>query len=208
MPLPWSAYFISKFKEFVAAFGAKYDNNVNVSYVVFTGVQLTVELYVSQGTQDAQALDTLAENDPDARQLNGTRTHNQPCSGAYTPCGAATQAWRANVQDVMQKFLDSFPSTAVNVAFAKPYDNSFTFSSGDDAETTFEKWCHSSPRIGHIGYMCNSLAVDSSPPIHPIPILSQTTPIRLRAGKWYRVQKRQTLPIPPGIESVAISMRL
>ena len=167
MPLPWSSYFISKFKEFIAVVGARYDSNVNVSYVVFTGVQLTTELYVSQGSQDAQALDGIADGDPEARTLSGAKAHNQDCGPPYSPCGAATQAWRANVQDIMQAFLNAFPSTAVNVAFAKPYDNGFLFASGDDAETTFEKWCHSSPRIGHVGYMCNSLAVDSSPTYPP-----------------------------------------
>ena len=44
-PFPWDINYLNKWKTFIAAFGAKYDGNPTVRYVVMAGMQQYVQLF-------------------------------------------------------------------------------------------------------------------------------------------------------------------
>jgi hypothetical protein len=52
MPVPWDPIYKSQWKTFVAAFGAKYDSNPQLRYVVMTGFQQVAECYLARTPED------------------------------------------------------------------------------------------------------------------------------------------------------------
>ena len=53
-PFPWDLNYLAKWKTFVAAFGAKYDGNPTVRYVVMAGMQQFVQLFFISNSDASQ----------------------------------------------------------------------------------------------------------------------------------------------------------
>jgi hypothetical protein len=53
-PFPWDVNYLDKWKTFVAAFGAKYDGNPTVRYVVMAGMQQFVQLFFISNSDASQ----------------------------------------------------------------------------------------------------------------------------------------------------------
>lgn len=168
-PRRWSTYAATKAKAFIAKFGARYDNNPALSYVVFSiGPQSkAAELYacddVKYLTPPATGIDT-EEHRYDAL-LNGTNgVAPDPEGKTITGAQATTakDAWLPVAEDIMQAWLTAFPKTAILVQFTKVYPSEGIVSTTSQ-EGLFEQWCHTAPRIGRIGYMAASLSDHTSP---------------------------------------------
>jgi hypothetical protein len=54
-PFPWDLNYLSKWKTFVAAFGAKYDGNPTVRYIVMTGMQQFNQLFFIKNADASQS---------------------------------------------------------------------------------------------------------------------------------------------------------
>ena len=54
-PFPWDLSYLSKWKTFVAAFGAKYDGNPTVRYIVMTGMQQFNQLFFIKNADASQS---------------------------------------------------------------------------------------------------------------------------------------------------------
>ena len=54
-PFPWDLNYLDKWKTFIAAFGAKYDGNPTVRYVVMAGMQQFVQLFFISNSDASQS---------------------------------------------------------------------------------------------------------------------------------------------------------
>jgi hypothetical protein len=73
MPRHWSVYYQAKHQAFITAFGRRYDSVPEISYVVYSGPCMAIELYCVQGNSEAASYDRIASTDPEAKKLDGTQ---------------------------------------------------------------------------------------------------------------------------------------
>jgi hypothetical protein len=93
---PWDPTFIDRWTHVIQAFGARYDGNPAVAYVVISG----------PGTSDAEGF--VAKNLNDLAELN---------SAPFTGIGP----WVGAVSTFYQAFIDAFPNTPVVFVTGSPY---------------------------------------------------------------------------------------
>jgi hypothetical protein len=100
-PLPWDTAYLTKWNKFVAAFGARYDSNPALSYVVMGGFMEQFNMFLADTTQDAAALTNLALHPPPG--YPGLTTSYPDFSSAYTPAA----------QSVVSNYAANFPTTCL-----------------------------------------------------------------------------------------------
>jgi|GEM_PF-4128729 len=86
IPVPGDAVFMTRWQKFVTNFGARYDSNPAVSYVIIGGIGNNDEWNIADGFNDTTALgNTLAKVD----------------------------AWKSSSKQIIDFYMSAFPSTAV-----------------------------------------------------------------------------------------------
>ena len=86
IPLPGDAVFMTRWQKFVADFGARYDGNSAVSYVIICGIGNHDEWNVADGFNDTATLgDTLAK----------------------------VNAWKSSAKQIIDFYMSAFPGTTV-----------------------------------------------------------------------------------------------
>jgi hypothetical protein len=139
MPLPWEAVFQNKWRDFITAFGARYDANPNLAYVCPTGFMQVTVMYFSQTTQDETNLTALAV-------LAGYDT----LEDAYVPAA----------ETIIAAHTAAFPTTAVILNPVQPF-----VVGGQDAVDTIRDFGFAT-YPGQFGTMYPQAA---TPPPHPSP---------------------------------------
>ena len=159
MPVPWDPIYKSQWKTFVAAMGAKYDNNPQLRYVVMTGFQKVAECYLATTPEDIAFFDASA------------------LAAGYLPTDtlpAGLVAWEATAKEMIGQFMASFPNTPLLITGARPYGSPDYQEVGTEAMNDIFDWGLSTypGRFGimncqlHVGsaagYFLNSRIVDNS----------------------------------------------
>ena len=100
-PLPWDTAYQAKLRTFLAAFGARYENNPTLSYVVIGGFMETFNMTVAATTEDYDAMNALAQHPPPG--YPGLTTNYTDISAAYIPAA----------QTIISAYVADFPTTAL-----------------------------------------------------------------------------------------------
>lgn len=101
--LPWDPVFQAKFNAFVQAFGARYDSNPNLVYVVMGGFGRRAESYFVTTDDDQAALDTLA------------------ASQGYGGVNPGLTAWQAGAEWCIDQYAKRFPKVPFILDLGSPY---------------------------------------------------------------------------------------
>jgi Divergent InlB B-repeat domain/Beta-galactosidase len=97
IPVPGDPVFMTRWQKFITAFGARYDNNPAVSYVIICGIGTGDQWDIAPGTLDTAALgSTQAEVD----------------------------TWKASSKQIIDFFMSAFPNTTVIGYPVPPFDPS------------------------------------------------------------------------------------
>ncbi len=108
-PIPWNATYKSNWQTFVTAFGARYDANPTLAYIVITGFMQNNEMYLSKTTTDDDGW------------------NNRAILDGYTDDGTGTSARRAAyvpaAEEIIGYFETSFPTTPCILTLARPWSN-------------------------------------------------------------------------------------
>ncbi|HEY3602165.1 MAG TPA: beta-galactosidase [Chthoniobacterales bacterium] len=156
-PLPWDTAYLAKWNKFVAAFGARYDSNPALSYVVLGGFMEQFNLYLAGTDEDANAMTDLAENPPPG--YPGLVTSYPDFSSAYTPVA----------ESIITTYASSFPTTSLLLTLTPvipgPIGQSLQNSISNWAKATFPD---------HLGTMVSALY--AVPPPHAPPPALVTFP--------------------------------
>jgi len=145
MPVPWDPVYKSQWKTFVAAMGAKYDNNPQLRYVVMTGFQKAAECYLVETPADVAFFDASA------------------VAAGYLPTDtlpAGLVAWEATAKEMIGQFMTSFPNTSLLITGARPYGGDYA-ELGQDAMNDIFDWGLSA-YPGRFGVMNSQLHVTSA----------------------------------------------
>src|SRR5438874_8627334 len=86
IPIPGDAVFLSRWQKFVADFGARYNNNPAVSYIIIGGIGNHDEWDIATGLQDTAALGSTIEK---------------------------VNAWKSSSKQIIDFYMSVFPSTTV-----------------------------------------------------------------------------------------------
>ena len=86
IPLPGDTVFMSRWQKFITDFGARYDSNPAVSYIIITGIGNHDEWNIAPGTQDTTALGSTQ---------------------------AEVSAWKSSSKQIIDFYMSAFPSTTV-----------------------------------------------------------------------------------------------
>ena len=105
-PLPWDTAYQNKWKKFLTAFGARYDSNPALSYVVLGGFMETFNMFLAGIDEDATAMENLAKNPPHG--YPGLVTSYADFSSAYTPAA----------QSLVAASVANFPTTSLLLTLA------------------------------------------------------------------------------------------
>jgi hypothetical protein len=108
-PLPWDTAFQDKWLTFLAAFGARYENNPACSYVVIGGFMQVFNLTVVATPEDDAALNALAQLPPAG--YPGLTTVYTDSSAAYIPAA----------QRIISAFVANFPTTPLILTLNKVF---------------------------------------------------------------------------------------
>jgi hypothetical protein len=100
LPLPWDPVFQAKWSNVIRAFGARYDNNPQVAYVVMGGPGRRAESFFVTSTADQAALDTLAQSQGYANGL---------------------AAWLEGTKWVIDQYAHHFPTVPFILDLGPPY---------------------------------------------------------------------------------------
>ena len=115
MSVPWDTVFLTKWKRFIAAYGARYDGNPNLVYVPMGGLGQTGESRVAVETSDVAWFDANAI-------ANGYK--------ATDDYSAAVVAWKASTEAIMDAYMSAFPTTPPFITIANCFG---TIGGGSDA---------------------------------------------------------------------------
>lgn len=153
MPLPWDTAYQDKWAKFVAAFGARYESNPTLSYVVIGGFMQNFNTTISATDPDANAIEAMATNPPAG--YPGLTTAYSDFSSAYTQAA----------QKVIGMFASNFPTTPLLLTLYRvvPGDIGLTLQNSipDWAKVTYPK---------QFGTMVSALyAVPAPHPAPPVP---------------------------------------
>jgi len=106
MVVPWDPIAKAKWKAFIIALAAKYDDNPLLRYLVMTGFQKTGECYLAQAPEDIDFFDASAV------AAGYAATDKLP---------AGLVAWEATVKEIVAQYMISFPNTPLLITGARPY---------------------------------------------------------------------------------------
>jgi hypothetical protein len=86
IPVPVDPVFMSRWQKFVTDFGARYNNNPAVSYIIIGGIGYTDTWDIANGLQDTAALGNTIEE---------------------------VNAWKSSAEQIIDFYMTAFPSTTV-----------------------------------------------------------------------------------------------
>ncbi|HEY2714208.1 MAG TPA: beta-galactosidase [Chthoniobacterales bacterium] len=183
-PLPWDTAYQAKWKKFLAAFGARYDSNPALSYVVIGGFMEQFNMYIANIQEDIVGLTNLAKNPPAG--YPGLVTPYPDFGTAYTPAA----------QDMISTYITDFPTTSLILTFTVVFPNDL----GLTLANQLLAWGKETYPI-HFGVMNSSLFATPSPHDPPPPPLTYIKGYQLvcRAvdNPAWLYQDPDPTPIPP-----------
>src|SRR5438477_11836449 len=97
IPVPGDIAFMTRWQKFITDFGARYDSNPAVSYIIITGIGNHDEWDIAPGTQDTAALGSTLEE---------------------------VNAWKSSSKQIIDFFMTAFPSTTLMGLPVPPFDPS------------------------------------------------------------------------------------
>jgi hypothetical protein len=124
MVVPWDPVAKAKWKQFIVALAAKYDNNPQFQYLVMSGFQKTGECYLADTPAD------IAFFDSSAIAAGFAPTEDLP---------AGLVAWEATVKEIVAQYMISFPNTPLLITGARPYGGD-SQAAGQDAMNDIFAW--------------------------------------------------------------------
>ncbi len=98
-PLPWDTAYQDKWARFVAAFGARYESNPTLSYVVIGGFMQNFNTVIAGTDEDFNAIEALAKSPPTG--YPGLTSAYADFSAAYVPAA----------ESVIEMFATNFATT-------------------------------------------------------------------------------------------------
>jgi uncharacterized repeat protein (TIGR01451 family) len=104
IPVPGDTAFMTRWQKFITDFGARYDSNPAVSYIIITGIGNRDEWNIAPGTQDTAALGSTQ---------------------------AEVNAWKSSSKQIIDFYMSGFPSTTVMGLPVPPFDPSNAAESPD-----------------------------------------------------------------------------
>src|SRR5207249_7545333 len=146
MPVPWEHLAKAKWKQFIVAIAARYDNNPQLHYMVMSGFQQTGECYIA----NTQAAIDFFNANAEAAGYQATDT---------LPAGLV--AWEATVKEIVAQYMTSFPNTPLLITGARPYGGD-SQSVGQKAMNDIFAWGVAT-YPGRFGIMNSQLHATSSP---------------------------------------------
>jgi hypothetical protein len=120
--VPWDPLFLSKFEEFIAAMGARYDGNIYLTYVPMGGFGQTGESRVAVAPADIDFFEASAV----AAGYSATEDFS-----------AAVVAWEAVAKEITDAYMAAFPNTPCFVTGAAPFGDT---GGGEEALDDFIAW--------------------------------------------------------------------
>src|SRR2546423_1233623 len=99
IPVPGDTVFMTRWQKFITDFGARYDSNPAVSYIIITGIGNHDEWNIAPGAQDTAALGSTQEE---------------------------VNAWKSSSKQIIDFYMSAFPSTTVMGLPVPPFDPSNT----------------------------------------------------------------------------------
>ena len=97
IPVPGDPVFMSRWQKFITDFGARYDSNPAVSYIIITGIGNHDEWDIAPGTQDTAALGSTQ---------------------------AEVNAWKSSSKQIIDSYMSAFPGTTVMGLPVPPFNPS------------------------------------------------------------------------------------
>ena len=139
-PLPWDTAYLDKWRTFLAAFAARYENNPACSYVVMGGFMQTFNMTIAGLEADFDGMENLAKNPPPG--YPGLVTSYPDFSAAYIPAA----------QRVITDYATYFPTTSLLLTMypVVPGDLGITL------QNTVAEWGKDA-FPGHVGTMVSAL---------------------------------------------------
>jgi hypothetical protein len=122
--VPWDPIAKSKWKDFIVALAAKYDNNPQFQYLVMSGFQKTGECQLVEEPADVAFFDASA------------------IAAGYLPTDtlpAGLVAWEATVKEIVAQYMTVFPNTPLVITGARPYGGDYA-ELGQDAMNDIFDW--------------------------------------------------------------------
>src|SRR6266567_3328829 len=95
IPVPGDPVFMTRWQKFITDFGARYDSNPTVSYVIITGIGNHDEWNIAPGTLDTAALGSTQ---------------------------AQVNAWKSSSKQIIDFYMSAFPNTTVMGLPVPPFD--------------------------------------------------------------------------------------
>jgi hypothetical protein len=142
MPIPWEPAYYNQWLAFVRTFGARYDSNPALAYVIITGFMQTNGMFLADG-EDESNLATLA-----------VRAHFGDLSTAYLFAA----------ETITAAIMDAFPTTACILTMQAPFPDL------GDLQGTVKDWGVAA-YPGRFGTMRNALVAVPAPHPPPPPPL-------------------------------------
>jgi hypothetical protein len=144
MVVPWDPIAKAKWKAFVVALGAKYDNNPQFRYLAMSGFQETGECYLAVAQADVDFFNASA------------------VAAGYAASGtlaAGMVAWEATVKEIVDTYMTAFPTTPLLITLARPFpaDQGGTVAMNDIVAWGIAKY------PGRFGVMNSQLHATSAP---------------------------------------------
>lgn len=138
MSVPWDTVFLTKWKRFIAAYGARYDGNPYLVYVPMGGLGQTGESRVAIETSDIAWFDANAI-------ANGY--------SATADYSAAVVAWIASTEAIMDAYMPAFPTTPPFITMANCFG-----SVGGGSDAIFDIAAYAAANYaGRLGFMNSQL---------------------------------------------------
>jgi len=97
IPVPSDTVFMTRWQKFITDFGARYDSNPAVFYIIITGIGNHDEWNIAPGTQDTAALGSTQ---------------------------AEVNAWKSSSKQIIDFYMSAFPSSTVMGLPVPPFDPS------------------------------------------------------------------------------------
>jgi hypothetical protein len=156
-PLPWDTAYQAKWKQFLVAFGARYDSNPTVSYVVMGGFMQQFNMFLADIDEDSAAMTYLAQHPPAG--YSGLVTTYPDFSSAYTPAA----------QEIITSYATNFPTTSLLLTMTAVIPGS----EGLSLQNTTTNWARDT-FPDHVGTMVSALYATVPP--HDPPAATVTFP--------------------------------
>ncbi len=170
-PLPWDTAYLDKWRTFLAAFAARYENNPACSYVVMGGFMQSFNMVVAGLESGFNAMENLAKNPPPG--YPGLVTSYPDFSAAYIPAA----------QRVMTDYANSFPTTSLLLTMLRVVPGDL----GVTLQNTVSEWGKAT-FPGQVGTMVSALYAVMPPHIPP--------PAPLNYPKGFQMVDRATRILP------------